>query len=137
MVGRLLGCVAVCGWLMASGTLQAHHPLDAVYDLKKEVTVSGTVVKIQFLNPHGSLTMSVKNPDGTTVDWVFTTGSAVSLAQRGVDKNSNVLKAGDQITAKFFPARRGGPVLGFLRSITTADGTTIELPAATFARIGN
>src|SRR5262245_820501 len=140
MVGRLFGCVAVCGWLMASGTLQAHHALEGIYDLKTEETVSGTVVKIQFVNPHGSLTMSVKNPDGTTLNWVFTTGSANVLAARGIGTNSDVLKSGDQITAKFFPARRGkavSPLLGFLKSITTADGTTIELPAATFARIGN
>lgn len=132
MVGRLFACGAVWGLLMASGTLQAHHPLAAVYDMEKEQTVSGTLVQIQFVNPHGSLTMSVKNADGTMMEWVFTTGSATTLAERGISRNSNVLKAGDQITATFYPTRRAGSRLGFLKSITTADRVTIEIPASPF-----
>jgi hypothetical protein len=113
---------------MASGSLLAHHSLAGVYDMKKEAEVSGTLVKIQFVNPHGSLTLAVKNPDGTTTDWVFTTGSATTLAERGIGKSSNVLKAGDAISAKFIPARNGSP-LGFLKSITTADGRVIQISA--------
>ena len=126
MIGRTFGCVVLCVWLMASGSLQAHHSLAGVYEMKKEAEVSGTLTKIQFVNPHGSLTLAVKNPDGSTTDWVFTTGSATTLAERGIGKNSNVLKAGDTITAKFIPARNGSP-LGFLKSITTADGRVIVI----------
>ena len=126
MIGRSLGCVIVCVWLMASGSLQAHHSLAGVYEMKKEAEVSGTLTKIQFVNPHGSMTIAVKNPDGSTTDWVFTTGSATTLAEKGLGKNSNVLKAGDTITAKFIPARNGSP-LGFLKSITTADGRVIVI----------
>jgi hypothetical protein len=61
MTGRLLCCVAVCGWLMASGPLQAHHALGGVYDLENEETLSGTLVRILFVNPHGSVTVSVKS----------------------------------------------------------------------------
>jgi Family of unknown function (DUF6152) len=126
MIGRSLGCVVVCVWLMASGSLQAHHSLAGVYEMKKEAEVSGTLTKIQFVNPHGSMTIAVKNPDGSTTDWVFTTGSATTLAEKGLGKNSDVLKAGDTITAKFIPARNGSP-LGFLKSITTADGRVIVI----------
>ena len=126
MIGRSLGCVVLCVWLMASGSLQAHHSLAGVYEMKKEAEVSGTLTKVQFVNPHGSMTIAVKNPDGSTTDWVFTTGSATTLAERGIGKNSNVLKAGDTITAKFIPARNGSP-LGFLKSITTADGKVIVI----------
>ena len=126
MIGRSLGCVVLCVWLMASGSLQAHHSLAGVYEMKKEAEVSGTLTKIQFVNPHGSMTIAVKNPDGSTTDWVFTTGSATTLAERGIGKNSNVLKAGDTISAKFIPARNGSP-LGFLKSITTTDGKVIVI----------
>jgi Family of unknown function (DUF6152) len=128
MMGRTLGCVVVCGWLMASASLQAHHSLAGVYDMKGEKEVTGTLTIIKFVNPHGSMTMEVKNPDGTTTEWVFTTGSATTLAERGIGKNSNVLKAGDTITAKFIPARNGSP-LGFLKSVTTADGKVIMISA--------
>jgi hypothetical protein len=130
MIGRTLGCVVVCGWLMASGSLQAHHSLAGVYDMKsKDAEVSGTLTSIKFVNPHGSLHLAVKNPDGSTTEWVFTTGSATTLAQRGISKiGPNALKSGDAITAKFIPARNGSP-LGFLKSITTADGKVLSISA--------
>ena len=127
MIGRTSGCVVLCVWLTASGSLQAHHSLAGVYDMKqKDAEVSGTLTKIQFVNPHGSMHLAVKNPDGSTTEWVFTTGSATTLAERGIGKSSNVLKPGDTITAKFIPARNGDP-LGFLKSVTLADGRVINI----------
>jgi hypothetical protein len=129
MIGRILVCVVLCGWLMASASLQAHHSLAGVYDMHKEAEVSGAVEKISFVNPHGSLTLAVKNPDGTTTDWVFTLGSATALAQRGVGKTGpNALHAGDEITVKYIPARNGSP-LGFLKSVTMPDGRVIQISA--------
>ena len=119
MMGRTLGCLVVGGWLMASGSLLAHHSLAGVYDMKGEKDLQGTLTKIQFVNPHGSLHLAVKNADGSTTDWVFTTGSATTLAERGIGKSSSVLKPGDTITAKFIPARNGNP-LGFLKSTSTS-----------------
>ena len=129
MMKRILGCAVVFGWLMASGSLQAHHSLAGVYDMKAEKEIAGTLTKIQFVNPHGSMTITVKNPDGTTTDWVFTTGSATTLADRGISKvGPNALKAGEALTAKFIPARNGSP-LGFLKSITRADGQVLNISA--------
>jgi len=75
----------------------------------------------------GSAVHKRLNPDGTTTDWVFTTGSATTLADRGISKvGPNALKAGEPVTAKFIPARNGNP-LGFLKSITRADGTVLNI----------
>jgi hypothetical protein len=129
MVRRILGCVVMFGWLMAGVSLQAHHSLAGVYDMHKEAEVSGSVEKIQFVNPHGSLTLAVKNPDGTKTKWVFTLGSATALAQRGIGKTGeNALHAGDEISVKFIPARNGSP-LGFLKSVTMPDGRVIQISA--------
>ena len=129
MMKRTLGCLVVGGLLMAGGTLQAHHSLAGVYDMKGEKEVSGTLTKILFVNPHGSLHMAVKNAEGGTTDWVFTTGSATTLADRGISKiGPNALKAGEAITAKYIPARNGSP-LGFLKSITRADGSVLMISA--------
>jgi hypothetical protein len=66
-----------------------------------------------------------KNPDGSTTTWVLTLGSATALAQRKVGKiGPNALHTGDKITVKFIPAKDGHPI-GFLKSITYADGHTI------------
>jgi hypothetical protein len=110
---------------MASGSLQAHHSLAGVYDMKAEKELTGTVEKVQFVNPHGSLTISVKGSDATATEWVFTLGSATALAQRGVGKiGPNALHVGDTIKVKCIPAKDGNP-LGFLKSITYPDGHVI------------
>jgi hypothetical protein len=124
----MFGCVWLCAWVIGSGSLQAHHSLAGVYDMKGEKEVQGTLTIIKFVNPHGSMHVAVKNQDGTSTEWVFTTGSATTLAQRGIGKNSDVLKSGDVITAKFLPTRNGSP-LGFLKTITKADGTVISISA--------
>ena len=130
MIRRTLLGVALCG-LMASGSLLAHHSLAGVYDTKaKDSEISGSVETIKFVNPHGSLTISVKNQDGTLTNWVFTLGSATRLAQRGVGPTGpNALHHGDQIKVRYIPASNGSP-LGFLKSVTTPDGSVVNISAA-------
>jgi len=125
MIKQALGCVVAFGCLMASASLQAHHSTAGVYDPAKEGKVTGKLADIKFVNPHGSLIVTVKNEDGTTTDWTFTTGSATALAQRGITKvGPNALKAGEEVTVLGTPARNGSP-LGGLRSLTRADGTVL------------
>ncbi|HEV8394603.1 MAG TPA: DUF6152 family protein [Vicinamibacterales bacterium] len=129
MTKRTVGCVLLGGLLMAGVSVQAHHSLAGVYDMKKEAEVSGSVEKVQFVNPHGSLTLAVKEADGTMKDWVFTLGSATALAQRGIGRTGpNALHAGDMISVKFIPARSGAP-LGFLKSVTMPDGRVVQISA--------
>jgi hypothetical protein len=127
MIKRIVVCLAVFG-LMASTTLLAHHSLAGVYDMQaKDGEITGLVESIKFVNPHGSLTISVKNQDGTSTNWVFTLGSATGLAQRGVGPTgANALHQGDKVTIKYIPARNGSP-LGFLKSVTMPDGRVITL----------
>ena len=129
MIKRILVGATLCVWLMGSGLLQAHHSLAGVYDMKAEKELSGTVQKVMFSNPHGSLSIAVKNADGTTTEWVLTLGSATALAQRGIGKTGpNALHTGDNISVKFLPAKDGSP-LGFLKSVTMPDGRVIQISA--------
>jgi hypothetical protein len=112
---------------MTAGSLLAHHSLAGVYDMKKDMELSGAVQSVKFVNPHGSLTIAVTNPDGSTTDWVLTLGSATGLAQRGIGKTGpNALHNGDKITVKFLPARNGSP-LGFLKTVVMPDGRVIQV----------
>lgn len=129
MVKRTSVYVALLGWLMTSGALLAHHSLAASYDVKKEMELSGEVQAIKFTNPHGSLTLLVKNADGTTTEWTMTLGSATALAQRGIGKTGpNALHPGDKITVKILGARDGSP-LGFLKTVTYPDGHVVQISA--------
>ena len=126
MIKRTLVCVVMSGF-MTAGSLLAHHSLAGVYDMKKDMELSGAVDSVKFVNPHGSLTVAVKNPDGSTSNWVLTLGSATALAQRGIGKTGpNALHTGDKITVKFFPAKDGGP-LGALRTVVMPDGRVIQI----------
>jgi len=114
---------------MASVSLQAHHSLAGVYDMKKDMELSGSVESVKFVNPHGSLTVAVKNTDGSSTSWVLTLGSATALAQRGIGKTGpNALHTGDKITVKFLPAKDGSP-LGFLKTVVMPDGRAIQISA--------
>jgi hypothetical protein len=114
---------------VASVSLQAHHSLAGVYDMKKDMELSGAVESVKFVNPHGSLTVTVKNQDGSSTNWVLTLGSATALAQRGIGKTGpNALHTGDSIKVKFLPAKDGSP-LGFLKTVTMPDGRVISISA--------
>jgi len=127
MTKRTLACMVLCGLFMGSVSLMAHHSLAGVYDMKGDKEVAGIVEKLQFVNPHGSLSVLVKNPDGTSTTWVMTLGSATSLAQRGVGKTGpNALHVGDNIKVRFLPAVNGSP-LGFLKSVTMPDGRVVQI----------
>ncbi|HVZ24392.1 MAG TPA: DUF6152 family protein [Vicinamibacterales bacterium] len=127
MIARISGCLVVAGCLVAGVPLQAHHSLAGVYDMHKEAELSGSVAKIRFSNPHGSMTVAVKNADGSMTDWVLTLGSATSLAQRGIGaRGANALHAGDLVKVTIIPARDGSP-LGFLKSVTMPDGRVIQI----------
>ena len=127
MIKRTLGSVVVAASLLVSGSLQAHHSLAGVYDIRGEGKVSGVLTKVAFTNPHGAMTLQVKNADGTTTDWLLTTGSANTLANLGFGTGGpNTVKAGDPVTITYFPARNGKP-LGFIRSIVLADQREIQI----------
>jgi hypothetical protein len=132
MMKRILG-VAACGALLAGGAVQAHHSLAGVYDIRGEGKVSGVLQKVAFTNPHGAMTLQVTNADGTKTDWVLTTGSANTLANLGFGTGGpNTVKAGDEVTITYFPARNGKP-LGFIRSIVLADKREIEISSGSSA----
>jgi len=133
MIRQILGNVLLCA-LVASASLQAHHSLAGVYDLKKEVEVKGTLTKVIFTNPHTAMHISVKGADGATVEWKLTTGSANTLAALGFGSGSNpLLKAGDAVTITIFPAL-SGQALGYIRSITLANNKEVQIPVSTFSR---
>ena len=128
MTRSTLRCVVVlCGSLLAGASLHAHHSLAGAYALGKEATVKGSFTAFRLVNPHSSLKLDVKNPDGSTTEWVMTTGSANTLANLGFGKGGqNTVKAGDRVTITYFAARNGSP-LGFIRTITLPDQREIKI----------
>jgi hypothetical protein len=126
MIKRNLGAVIFSAWLLASGAALAHHSLSGVYNIRGSGEVTGVIKSVEFINPHGVMTLTVPNEDGTTTEWELTTGSANTLQSLGFGGDGpNTVLAGDVVTITYFPARNGKP-LGFIRSITLSGDRTIE-----------
>src|SRR4030095_17262574 len=73
MTKRFLAGVVLCGALFTVSSLQAHHSLAGVYDIKKVEKATGVVVKLAFTNPHGALRIELKDKDGVAHVWELQT----------------------------------------------------------------
>jgi uncharacterized protein DUF6152 len=118
---RSLGVVAGLGLLLAAAPALAHHAIAAQYDMDKAVELTGTLKKMEFINPHSMLHLDVKNPNGSVTTWVFQTTNAGSLRSKGLARNGpGSLEQGATYTIKGFAARNGNP-MGFLRVLVFPD----------------
>jgi hypothetical protein len=72
------------GLLLASLTAVAHHSVSAEFDTNKKVTFTGTVKKIDWMNPHIYTHVEVKGADGKTVVYRVEGGPPNSLFRQGV-----------------------------------------------------
>ena len=107
---------------LMSAPLYAHHGRGATYDMKKRVTLKGTVSKVEWRNPHVLIYMDVKDADGKIVTWGFENSGVSTLAQEGY--NRNTLKVGQDISAIVNPAVNGAPT-AIVVKIILADGKEI------------
>lgn len=110
----------VCFLLLSLGAVfpaAGHHSFAAEFDDKQPVTLDGTVVKFEFMNPHSWIRMDVKRADGTVEHWSVETGSTNALFRRGWRKDS--LRPGDHVTVDAYRAKD--------RS-NTANASQVKLP---------
>jgi Family of unknown function (DUF6152) len=116
-----LNVLSLLGLAVALPAL-AHHSVQAVFDIHKTVTVTGTVAKVEWINPHSYLTVNVKGADGQIQKWAFELGGQAALRRAGMSRaDRGGLKAGDQVTVSALPAR-DGTANGALRELKLADG---------------
>src|SRR4051794_5240304 len=97
--------VAAMVLFVAAIPLLAHHPFSAQYDQDKPVTVTGTVTKVEWSNPHPHIFMDVKDENGGMKNWDFELGGLKKLRDFGWKKDT--VKSGDQITVNGWKARDG------------------------------
>jgi hypothetical protein len=102
----------------------AHHSF-AVYDHTRTLTLSGTVTRFQWTNPHGFIEMDVTQTDGT-IKHVSIELTSINMMQR-VGWRSNMIKAGDKVQVVMAPLLSGEPV-GLGLEVVLADGRTMALP---------
>jgi hypothetical protein len=102
---KVLAAVVVVVVVMGGAHPSAHHSFAAEYDSKKSVTLTGTVTKVEWLNPHVRFYADVKDQNGAVNNWEFELGSGTSLVRQGWTRNS--LKPSDEIKVEGYLARDG------------------------------
>jgi hypothetical protein len=122
----------LCGLAIVLGAAAvpalAHHSFAAEYDSAKPVTLTGTVTKVEWMNPHARFYLDVKDDAGKVTNWEFELGSPNGLMRRGWTRNS--LKEGDTITVAGSLAKDGSK-LANARTVKLSDGREVFAGSAT------
>jgi len=106
--------------LAATGvSLSAHHSFAAEFDATRPVLFKGTVTKMDWLNPHVWIHMTVTQPNGKTEAWMVEGGAPTVLFRRGFTKTA--LLPGTQVVVDGYRAKDGTNKMN-AREITLPDG---------------
>jgi hypothetical protein len=122
MKGRLQISAAAlaAGALLAQGSALAHHSFAAEFDRNMPITVTGSVTKVEWANPHARFYIDAKDEKtGETVNWDFELASPNGLMRRGWTRNS--MKLGDTVTVTGHRAKNN-PHVGNASTVVLANG---------------
>jgi hypothetical protein len=103
---------------------QAHHAFAAEYDVAKPVTLTGTLTRMEWVNPHGWIYMDVKQPDGTTKKWTIEASGPSQMSRRGLKKTDFV--DGMSLVVKGYQGIKD-PALANGRTLVLADGRSFYI----------
>ncbi len=109
-------CVALLG---ASVPAAAHHSFASIFDSAKPVKVTGTVTRVEWMNPHTWIYVDAKKEGGGVEQWAFELGSPNRLMRFGWNQDS--LQSGTTVTIRGSRARDGS-MKAAVDKVTLPDG---------------
>jgi len=114
---RIARSIAAVALLVAGAPVLAHHSFSAEFDANKPVELKGTVVKVEWINPHTWIHIDVKQPDGSVQRWMIEGGTPNTLLRRGLTRES--LPAGTEVVVDGYRAKNGS---------NRANGRDVQFP---------
>ena len=125
MHSRLMKVAVSAGLLMAVVLpVSAHHSFSAEFDQNKVVTLEGTVVQMDWVNPHSWLHIDVRKPDGSVEHWKIEGGSPSVLLRKGWNRDS--LPIGTKIKVVGYQSKDGA-LRASSRELLFPDGRRLDL----------
>ena len=122
---RMLAMSVAGAVLMGAMPVMGHHSPQAEFDLFKKVMVKGTVKKMEWINPHPSLLVDVKDEKtGQVKTWQFEVDGVSTLRRAGVSRT--ILKFGEPVTVEYYPAWNGAEH-GFVQRLIMASGQEYQV----------
>jgi hypothetical protein len=129
-VTAAIGCVAA---LIGCSRLSAHHSFSSEFDASAPVTLTGSVSRVDWTNPHAWIYISVPDTTGRVVVWAIETSPPNALSRHGLRLDN--LVPGANVVVRGYRARDGKRSARG-RELTLPDGRTLSLgsPSAENAR---
>ena len=125
MIAGLSAVAGLCLWMLATAVpASAHHAFAAEFDADRPVEFSGTVTKVEWINPHVWIHIDVNTDAGATENWAFEAGTPNVLFRRGFTRRS--LLPGVDVLVDGYQAKDGTNRANG-RDITLSDGTKLFL----------
>jgi hypothetical protein len=114
----MLAGAGALAFAAAAGTALAHHSY-GMFDLTKQVSITGTVREFQWTNPHVFIEVVAQGPGGAPMEYSVE-GTAPGVLRRA-GWRFDTLKAGEKVTVSMSPLRDGRPG-GLLLHVIGEDG---------------
>lgn len=114
--------LVTAGLMVAAAPLFAHHAFSAEFDANAPVKLEGPITKVELINPHAWIHMSVKKPDGKVEEWMVEGGTPNTLQRRGITRDT--IKVGTVIIVQGYRSKDGS-LRANGRDITFPDGRTL------------
>ena len=118
---KLIAFVAGLGLVAGAAQVAAHHAFAAEFDVNRPITLTGTVVELELINPHSWIHLDVTASDGTVERWLIEGGPPNALFRRGFTRDA--LPVGSEIIVEGFQAKDGSSRANG-RDIVFTDGST-------------
>jgi len=112
--------------LGAAAPVLAHHSPSAIFHMSKHVSVTGTLTRVDWINPHIVLAVEGKSEGGKVEQWTFQSNPPSWYKSVGLARADFAKAIGQQITVQAVKARDGS-LYGYMDRIKLPDGTSYEL----------